>query len=196
MQELEPGAPQKLWVQSQATIAEIDKDVDGHFVARVLKQKIWVEGISYELQEIYGMEHASSNKGSEVGPAPALQGLQHAPSVCLQPAKIPALPSGDNPGDLLWKWPRMRLLVLTQFIEASLHCAAGTLHLTYGSSRAHCPGRDQAERLGACCTATGGRRALHGLRSLSKHRAAHRSGHKRCIAQGVQLESRSQPVWC
>ena len=53
-------------MQSQATIAEIDKDAEGSFVPRVLKQKIWVEGISYELQEIYGMEHASSNKGSEV----------------------------------------------------------------------------------------------------------------------------------
>jgi hypothetical protein len=28
----------------------------------VLKQKIWVEGISYELQEIYGMEHASDGR--------------------------------------------------------------------------------------------------------------------------------------
>lgn len=69
VQELQPGAPQKHWVQSQVTMAEIDRDTDGTFVARVLKQKIWVDGISYELQEIYGMEHASGSKGPQVHPS-------------------------------------------------------------------------------------------------------------------------------
>lgn len=31
-------------------------------MCKVLKQKIWVEGVSYELQEIYGMEHASDGR--------------------------------------------------------------------------------------------------------------------------------------
>lgn len=65
-QELEPGGPQKTWVQSQTTIVEIAKDTDGAFIPHVLKQKIWVEGISYELQEIYGMEHASGSKAAQV----------------------------------------------------------------------------------------------------------------------------------
>ena len=68
-QELEAGASQKHWVQSQTTIAEIDRDTDGAFIPRVLKQKIWVEGISYELQEIFGMEYASGKGAGEVGSA-------------------------------------------------------------------------------------------------------------------------------
>ena len=50
MQELEPGAAQKQWVQSQTTFAVLGKGEDGEYEVRVLKQKIWVEGVSYELQ--------------------------------------------------------------------------------------------------------------------------------------------------
>ena len=59
VQEIVPGQEQKLWVQSQTTFASIAKDEEGRPVCRVQKQKIWVEGVSYELQEIYGMEHAA-----------------------------------------------------------------------------------------------------------------------------------------
>ncbi|KAK9836425.1 hypothetical protein WJX74_000180 [Apatococcus lobatus] len=59
LQEIVPGQEQKLWVQSQTTFASIAKDEEGKPVCRVQKQKIWVEGVSYELQEIYGMEHAA-----------------------------------------------------------------------------------------------------------------------------------------
>ena len=31
---------------------------------RVIKQKIWVEGTSYELQEIYGIENSSAGRSS------------------------------------------------------------------------------------------------------------------------------------
>lgn len=58
LQELIPGEPQKLWVQSQSTYAVILRDDEGKLVPKTVKQKIWVEGISYELQEIYGMEHS------------------------------------------------------------------------------------------------------------------------------------------
>lgn len=58
LQELVPGEPQKLWVQSQSTYAVILRDDEGKLVPKTVKQKIWVEGISYELQEIYGMEHS------------------------------------------------------------------------------------------------------------------------------------------
>jgi len=40
----------------------VAKNEEGQHMCKVLKQKIWVEGISYELQEIYGMEHASDGR--------------------------------------------------------------------------------------------------------------------------------------
>jgi E3 ubiquitin-protein ligase MGRN1 len=46
-----------VWVQSQTTFAALCTDEEGGgFEVKVLKQKIWVDGVSYELQEIYGME--------------------------------------------------------------------------------------------------------------------------------------------
>ena len=63
-QELKPGAPQRSWVQSQTTFAKLDKDEEGHWLPRVIKQKIWVEGTSYELQEIYGIENSSAGRSS------------------------------------------------------------------------------------------------------------------------------------
>lgn len=62
LQELEVGQQQKVWVQSQTTFASVVKNEEGQHVCKVLKQKIWVEGVSYELQEIYGMEHASDGQ--------------------------------------------------------------------------------------------------------------------------------------
>ena len=37
-------------MQSQTTFAALGKGEDGEYEVRVLKQKIWVDGISYELQ--------------------------------------------------------------------------------------------------------------------------------------------------
>ena len=66
LQDLESGAPQSPWVQSQTTFVSLVEE-DGVWLPRVKKQKIWVEGISYELQEIYGMEQAAAgSKGKEV----------------------------------------------------------------------------------------------------------------------------------
>lgn len=62
LEELEVGQQQKVWVQSQTTFASVAKNEEGQHVCKVLKQKIWVEGVSYELQEIYGMEHASDGQ--------------------------------------------------------------------------------------------------------------------------------------
>ena len=62
IQELEVGQKQQVWVQSQTTFACVAKNEEGQHMCKVLKQKIWVEGISYELQEIYGMEHASDGR--------------------------------------------------------------------------------------------------------------------------------------
>lgn len=54
--QLPVGAALPEWVQAQCTYAKLKKDEDGKWVLQVLKQKIWVDGVSYELQEIYGME--------------------------------------------------------------------------------------------------------------------------------------------
>ena len=81
MQELRPGASQKLWVQSQTTFAVLAKDEEGRWVARVLKQKIWVEGISYELQEIYGMENSSASSPHAVGTVPEVGTIP--PQLCI-----------------------------------------------------------------------------------------------------------------
>lgn len=65
VQELEVGAGQKSWVQSQTTFAALMRDEHagaGGLRARVLKQKIWVEGVSYELQEIYGIDSLNSRR--------------------------------------------------------------------------------------------------------------------------------------
>ncbi|KAL4425328.1 hypothetical protein ABPG75_009344 [Micractinium tetrahymenae] len=58
LQELSPGAEQQPWVQSQTTFAVLHREEDGSYVVRTVKQKIWVEGVSYELQEIYGLEQS------------------------------------------------------------------------------------------------------------------------------------------
>lgn len=62
-----------MWVQSQTTFASIAKDEEGRPVCRVQKQKIWVEGVSYELQEIYGMEHAAGFRREVFPHAPCIQ---------------------------------------------------------------------------------------------------------------------------
>lgn len=56
LEELEAGSSIPAWVQSQTTYAYLVKEEDDTWEARTLKQKIWVEGISYELQEIYGIQ--------------------------------------------------------------------------------------------------------------------------------------------
>jgi E3 ubiquitin-protein ligase MGRN1 len=50
LQDLRPGSEQATWVQSQTTFATLHREEDGSFSVRVVKQKIWVEGVSYELQ--------------------------------------------------------------------------------------------------------------------------------------------------
>ena len=67
LQELKPGAPQRSWVQSQTTFATLAKDEEGRWMPRVIKQKIWVDGTSYELQEIYGIENSSAGRSEDPG---------------------------------------------------------------------------------------------------------------------------------
>lgn len=53
--------------QSHTTICVVDHHSDGTYGLRALKQKIFVDGLCYLLQEIYGIENKSSNKASTVG---------------------------------------------------------------------------------------------------------------------------------
>jgi E3 ubiquitin-protein ligase MGRN1 len=48
------GASLLSWAQTQTTYATLLKKEDGSYSVQVVKQKIWVEGVSYELQEIFG----------------------------------------------------------------------------------------------------------------------------------------------
>lgn len=48
--------------QSHTTICVVDKHADGSYALRALKQKIFVDGLCYLLQEIYGIENKNLNK--------------------------------------------------------------------------------------------------------------------------------------
>eukprot|EP00983_Pelagomonas_calceolata_P020003 631642-Pelagomonas_calceolata.AAC.10 len=48
----------------QSTYAKLVAEEDGSIGIRVLEQKIWVRGESYELQEIYGMDQTQGNAAS------------------------------------------------------------------------------------------------------------------------------------
>lgn len=43
--------------QSHTTIAVVDRHSDGTYVIRALKQKLFVDGLCYLVQEIYGIEN-------------------------------------------------------------------------------------------------------------------------------------------
>jgi hypothetical protein len=47
--------------QSHTTVAAIERANDGSFVMKNIKQKLYVDGLSYLLQEIYGLENKSSD---------------------------------------------------------------------------------------------------------------------------------------
>uniref|UniRef100_A0A1L8DSQ0 RING-type E3 ubiquitin transferase n=1 Tax=Nyssomyia neivai TaxID=330878 RepID=A0A1L8DSQ0_9DIPT len=50
--------------QSHTTVCVVDHHTDGTYVLRALKQKIFVDGLSYLLQEIYGIENKNINKSA------------------------------------------------------------------------------------------------------------------------------------
>jgi hypothetical protein len=64
--QLEVGGALPAWAQAQSTYARLKQDDEGHWGLQILKQKIWVNGVSYELQEIYGME-ATRTGGTAAG---------------------------------------------------------------------------------------------------------------------------------
>ena len=78
-----PGAALPVWKQSQMTYVAFDlgdgEGKDGAVAASVERQKIWVEGTQYELQEIYGMETtaAAGQQGTAGSGAAAGRTLDH-----------------------------------------------------------------------------------------------------------------------
>jgi len=63
------GCGMQNWIQSQTTYATFKVKSDNAYGAKVHKQKIWVRGTAYELQEIYGLENANnrSTTGDDIG---------------------------------------------------------------------------------------------------------------------------------
>ncbi|KAF5271935.1 hypothetical protein FQA39_LY07952 [Lamprigera yunnana] len=48
--------------QSHTTVATIEKSADGGYILKALKQKLFVDGLCYLLQEIYGIENKNNDK--------------------------------------------------------------------------------------------------------------------------------------
>ena len=59
------GAALPPWAQAQTTYALLTAGEGGAWNVRVVKQRIWVEGVSYELQEIYGIENCATGNATE-----------------------------------------------------------------------------------------------------------------------------------
>lgn len=47
--------------QSHTTVAIVEKHSDGSYVLKALKQKLFVDGLCYLLQEIYGIENKNAD---------------------------------------------------------------------------------------------------------------------------------------
>ncbi|KAJ1530539.1 hypothetical protein ONE63_005428 [Megalurothrips usitatus] len=53
--------------QSHTTIAVVDRHSDGSYVLKALKQKLYVDGLCYLLQEIYGIENKNNDNNKSTG---------------------------------------------------------------------------------------------------------------------------------
>ncbi|OXU17712.1 hypothetical protein TSAR_015491 [Trichomalopsis sarcophagae] len=53
--------------QSHTTIAVLEKHSDGSYVLKALKQKLYVDGLCYLLQEIYGIENKNTENSKQQG---------------------------------------------------------------------------------------------------------------------------------
>jgi hypothetical protein len=89
------GGPLPPWVQAQTTYARLAPCADDPTGWRlvILKQKIWVRGVSYELQEIYGMEQQQGGGGAAAGAAAIAGGVATGVAVGAGGA-----PGGDDGG--------------------------------------------------------------------------------------------------
>lgn len=80
LEDVEPGCATPTWVQSQTTYASLVKEEDGTWDVRPIRQKIWVDNVSYELQEIYGIQELyggdKKDKGAARNPASYSEDLE------------------------------------------------------------------------------------------------------------------------
>ncbi|CAD6230982.1 GSCOCG00006908001-RA-CDS [Cotesia congregata] len=53
--------------QSHTTIAVVEKQSDGSYILKALKQKLYVDGLCYLLQEIYGIENKNTENTKQQG---------------------------------------------------------------------------------------------------------------------------------
>ncbi|XP_012272615.1 E3 ubiquitin ligase RNF157 [Orussus abietinus] len=53
--------------QSHTTIAVVEKHSDGSYILKALKQKLFVDGLCYLLQEIYGIENKNTESAKQQG---------------------------------------------------------------------------------------------------------------------------------
>lgn len=72
-------------VHKQVTQAVLEKDRDGSFRVKVVKQILWIEGVRYELRELYG----SSNQGASSGLEDSGSGKECV--ICMTEAKDTAV---------------------------------------------------------------------------------------------------------
>eukprot|EP01026_Neomeris_dumetosa_P020824 TRINITY_DN1841_c0_g1_i11.p1 TRINITY_DN1841_c0_g1~~TRINITY_DN1841_c0_g1_i11.p1 ORF type:complete len:378 (-),score=50.75 TRINITY_DN1841_c0_g1_i11:604-1737(-) len=101
LSELRPGDPIPKWVQAQTsyTILHCDTRNNNKWDAQVVKQKIWVNGSAYVLQDLYGIEggvsqssdvHDSSGKNTTGGQDDDLEN-GHECVICLTAPKDTAV---------------------------------------------------------------------------------------------------------
>lgn len=60
-------SPSSSSVHKQVTQAVLEKGSDGSFGVRVVKQILWIEGVRYELRELYGSTTQGASSGLEDG---------------------------------------------------------------------------------------------------------------------------------
>jgi hypothetical protein len=71
--QLPVGCALPLWVQAQTTYAQIKQEGGGKLSVEVIKQKIWVKGVAYEMQDIYGMKESRVSAAASPDPAAAAE---------------------------------------------------------------------------------------------------------------------------
>lgn len=60
-------SPSSSSVHKQVTQAVLERDSDGSFQVKVVKQILWIEGVRYELRELYGSTTQGASSGLEDG---------------------------------------------------------------------------------------------------------------------------------
>jgi hypothetical protein len=63
---MQPELRQRASTHAQITLAIIEKNNEGAFVVKVVKQILWIDEVRYELQEIFGLVSSPSPKARNV----------------------------------------------------------------------------------------------------------------------------------